>query len=638
MKLQGLGKYKNINDLILSKIHSFGENPTEFSTLFKLMFSEEENVIAERLSGYKIEEITYGESKKNALNLGAELEELLSSFPKNSYIGLNMANSLRWIETFWGILLAGYKPLLINSRLPKITLDEMIEKYGVKAVISDGAEFPCKTFQEGDIRPKDCHREVDSFNFGTEIIFTSSGTQGEIKLCVYTAERFYYQICDTYHIVKNCPQIRKGYKGKIKQLALLPFYHVFGFMAVYLWFGFFSRTFVFLKDLSAQTLLNTVRRHKVTHIFAVPLVWETVYKSAIATIQSKGEKVVNRFNKGLKLAKKGTIGRLLTKKPFGEIRDQIFGDSVQFMISGGSCISQKAVEFLNCIGYHVANGYGMTEIGITSVELSLNAKKRNTLSVGKPFMHAKYKIENGELFVKSNTRATKITFKGQETVTDFEQWFATGDLAEERDGGFYITGRKDDLIVGETGENINPEIVEKFFYVKGVNEVCLFRTKEGVSTLLLSCPKVFSQQAVTDVKAAIDGVIHENSLASEIRKIAFTSSPLIEGNDFKVSRKKVAKKFEQNEFDLITLESFSDCEESDLTKIIRRVFAKVLEKEESDIGVNENFFTSLGGNSLNYFTLITLLKEELEVIIPVDEPQTLSSVKSIEEYILRRKV
>ena len=46
-----------------------------------------------------------------------------------------------------------------------------------------------------------------------------------------------------------------------------------------------------LKNLSGETILNTVKKHKVTHIFAVPMVWDAVYKAAIAKIKDKGDAI-----------------------------------------------------------------------------------------------------------------------------------------------------------------------------------------------------------------------------------------------------------------------------------------------------------------------------------------------------------
>lgn len=637
MKLKGLGQYKSLHDLISGKIKAYASNPTQFSTLFDLMFSERENVIAEVSVGYKIKQTTYGEARKNALCLGAWLEGALGSYPKNSLIGLDMSNSLGWIECFWAILLAGYKPLLINSRLPHDVLEGVIADYNVRAIISDSAIFSgCQTIAADKLVYEQTDREVDSFTLGTEVMFMSSGTQGEVKLCAYTAERFYYQICDTYYIVKDCPQIRKGHEGHIKQLALLPFYHVFGFMAVYLWFGFFSRTFVFLKDLSPQTLLNTARRHKVTHVFAVPMVWETIYASAMREVAARGEKTAAKVQKGLKIAKSGRLGKLITHRAFGEIREKIFGDSIKFLISGGSSISREAVEFLNAIGYHLANGYGMTEIGITSVELSLCDKKRNTLSIGKPFRHAEYKAENGELFVRSSTRATRILHKGQETVTNFDEWFKTCDLAHENDGSWFIEGRKDDLIISRTGENLNPNIIEGLFRIDGASQLCLFKAGDGVTTLIISCPKAYTKELAQKIRSEAEEQVKANRLENEVGRILLTTSSLTDENDFKISRKKVSVRYGKGAYSLLTDESFAEGAVSEVQITLRKIFADVLQKDEAEIGVDESFFLSLGGNSLDYFTLIGKIKEETGVTIPIEETQKLSTVRSIEEYILRR--
>lgn len=637
MKLLGLNNYKNLYDLISTKIDLYGKAPTQFSTLFGLMFSEEENVIAETLQGYKIVEVTYGETKKKILSLAVGLEKLLEGYPKNSIIGLCMANGLRWIETFWAILLAGYKVLLINSRLPQEVLENVIASNCVQAIFSDSLSFTsCKTYKN-EIAEETSDRQVDSFVFGSEVIFMSSGTQGNVKLCAYTAERFYYQICDTYYIVRDCPQIRKGYEGKIKQLSLLPFYHIFGFTAVYLWFGFFSRTFVFLKDLSPQTLLNTVRRHKVTHIFAVPIVWETIYKKVLSSVRSKGEETLKKFEKGVKISQKNRLGAMLTHKAFAEIREQIFGDSVRFLISGGSEIDAKTIEFFNAIGYHLANGYGMTELGVTSVELSLSAIERNACSVGVPFRNAQYKIEDGRLFVKSSTRATRIICNGSEIDADFEDWFDTGDLAEEVDGKYFIKGRADDLIVGESGENLNPNLVEKLLQVNGIEEICLFRAEDGISTLLISCPRVYAGDAFIRIKREIENKVTENHLENEIKRVVFTGSPLRGENDFKISRKKVAVNYSKNRYKIVTGDEFTNDTLSELQEKVRGLFAKVLLIDSKDIGIEDNFFLDLGGNSLDYFSLISFIKGQLGVSIPMEEIQKLSTIQAIVEYIQRRE-
>ena len=143
---------------------------------------------------------------------------------------------------------------------------------------------------------------------------------------------------------------------------------------------------------------NTIKRHKVTHLFAVPLFWQKVYEAAIKEIKNKGEKTYNKFLKGMKLVNKPLIGNYIKNKKFKEIRDQLFGDSISFMITGGGHINQETLTFFNSIGYRLANGYGLSEIGITSVELSDDEKIINSGSVGHPLYGVMYKIENEDLY------------------------------------------------------------------------------------------------------------------------------------------------------------------------------------------------------------------------------------------------
>ena len=74
----------------------------------------------------------------------------------------------------------------------------------------------------------------------------------------------------------------------------------------------------------------------------------------------------------------------------------------------------KTLKFFNSIGYTLANGYGMTELGITSVELSKKISKRLEASIGRPVRTAEYKIgENGQLCVMGESVCKKMIIDGQ---------------------------------------------------------------------------------------------------------------------------------------------------------------------------------------------------------------------------------
>ena len=638
MKLNNIRGFGNLLDFISHKLSEYEKEEKNFESLFRYMFCESENVMAEFSVGYKIKKITYGEFKEKILNKAPTLAKKIGDLPPDSIVGLYMSNSIEWIEMFWAILVCGYRPLLMNSRLSDSLLCDILEKYSVGAVVSDGKPFPVNTILSSNIS-EDCGGERLCRRFGSEIIFMSSGTTDNIKLCAYNGENFYYQISDSFNIVKTCPEIGKHYEGELKHLVLLPLYHVFGFMAMYLWFGFFARTFVFPKDLNPDTIRSTVVKHKVTHIFAVPMVWESVHKAVVAKVKAKGEKVFDKFNKGIKFVNSsGKLGDRMAKKLFSEVREGLFGDSICFMISGGSHIDSETLSFYNGIGYHMVNGYGMTELGITSVERSDNKGVCNSASVGSPFGNTEYSIgKRGILLVKNKTRAHRILRGGEEFVTDYNEWFASGDLAVCVDGRYFITGRADDLIVDESGENLNPTMAEKNLRVEGVDNLCIFADGENRPTLIVSIPAYFSKEKLCVIYDELIDRLQGENLRGVIKKIVFTRDKLLSDGEFKISRTRIAKRYSEGKirtFDPRDMEAHIEVMLSELESKLQICFAETLGIDADRVGINDDFFTDLGGNSMDYFVLLGKIKSELGIDIADDEAGRLHTVKDFYNLVI----
>ena len=77
-------------------------------------------------------------------------------------------------------------------------------------------------------------------------IHSSSGTTGTPKIIIYDGNAISEQILLSGDIVKINPTIKNDKRLNIRLIAFLPFYHIFGLMATFLWFFFFGRTFIFL--------------------------------------------------------------------------------------------------------------------------------------------------------------------------------------------------------------------------------------------------------------------------------------------------------------------------------------------------------------------------------------------------------
>ena len=636
MKLNNIHGFGSIDGYVKYKIAKYSKREKSLESLFELMFDESDNTMLETSDGYRITRVSYGEYKRRVLAAVPTVAELLSDLPHGSMVGLYMSNSPEWLAVFWAILASGYSPLVMNTRLPDAVLERVLCEHSVSCVISDGKQFSVRTLSAADaIRPSSS--EFAPHPFGEEVIFMSSGTTDNVKLCAYNGENFYYQICDSARIIEKCPKIKQHYKGELKQLVLLPLCHVFGFIAVYLWFGFFARTFVFPRDLNPDTVRKTVLKHGVTHIFAVPMVWEAVHKAALRRIRERGEATYSRFIRVSRLVNRlDGVGDLLARRLLSEVRAGLFGDSIRFLITGGSHIKRETLEFFNGIGYHLVNGYGMTEIGITSVERSGKKRIASSASIGAPFGFTEYSIgESGELSVRGRTRAARIMQGGKVRVTDYGEWFPTGDIMRCEGGRYYFSGREDDLIVGVDGENINPLLVEGELDIPGIDAVALLSSDSGL-TLIASLPGVFSQKRLGDIYSALTSRLGELKLSASVRRILFTHEPLLREGEFKLSRTRLAARLDGGElrcFDPAHADEHVAELSGRLESELADCFAEALGRDASTVGAEDDFFRELEGTSLDYFSLLGIIRSRLGVDVTSEDGARLTTVKGFADYV-----
>ena len=616
MKAKGLGKEKTIDAFVKKKLEKLARSDKSMKTLFELMFSERENVMFEKSEGVTVRKITYGQVRDNALVRAARLREKLGEHEENAVVGLKAESGSDWVELFWAITACNCRPLLLNSRLPHEVLEKTLLQMNAVAVVSDGTPFAVRTVMTSDVLPVGQPDEKNEF--GDRLFVMSSGTSESVKVCAYGAEQLCSQISDSYYIIKKNNLIKKHYDGALKQLVVLPFYHVFGFIAVYVWFSFFSRTFVELRDLSPETVVRTVRRHKVTHIFAVPLFWERTFDKAMITIRAQGEKTARKFDKALALSLKlggGLIGRIFRKAAFGQVRERLFGDSLCFAISGGGAIRGKTMEFFNGIGYRLVNGFGATEVGISSVELSGSMKRICSQSVGKPLPSYRYEIsEEGTLLVSGEALA-KTVFENGEKRASLER-FDTRDLAKKDKGAYYILGRKDDdIIVPATGENVNPALIEGLFDVSGVKAVCVVPGKQNaLPVLLASVGRFIPSPRAEQIKETLARIVEEQALRGMIGKIELIGEDLIKPDEFKLNRRRIAADYASGRLNIVSCGAKSEDGEWDtLSLTIRGVLAAALSVNADEISQKSDFFTDLGGTSLDYFAYAAALGREFSL-------------------------
>ena len=631
MRYTNLGEFKTIKEFISDKLGRLSKIDNSFDSLFPLMFENEENIFFEESVGYKIKKVTYKEAKDNVNLIAKNIRKIIKNPTESTSIGIYLDNSHYWIEVFWGILKAGFKPLFMNMRLDNDSLEYALKVTDSVLVISNTKTFSVNTVNVEELL-QECDVELNN-EFGKELFVMSSGTSNKIKICAYTAEEIINVILQSKDVVGRSKLVQKHYDGELKLLAFLPFYHIFGFVANYLWFSFYSRTFVKLNDLNPTTIQNTIMRHHVTHVFAVPLFWQKTYEAAMKEIKNKGEKTYNKFLRGMKLANKPLIGGLIRKNAMKQVRDGLFGGSISYLITGGSMINKDVLTFFNSIGYHLSNGYGMSEIGITSVELSDNPKILNSASVGVPLPGIEYSIdENNELSVRSNTLASYLITEEGKIITK-GNWYHTHDLAKCENGRYYLLGREDDLVVSITGENLNPNLIEEKLMVNNINALCLINGRENKTPILLvSVNKYLKPEIAKEVTDQLKIKIKENNLDQQIGKIELIAEPFIKGEEFKVNRKRIEEEYFNGGLSVYSVQNVSNNEDDEISFRIKELFAVALAKKPEELSNESDFFLDEGGTSLDYFVIVSKIQDEYGVNITSSENEP-HSIKDIANFI-----
>ena len=648
-------KKENIPLYIKERFSLLSKAEQNLKSIFETIHDQGDRIFCEYMDAFTIKNVPYESFKSYIKKTASYLKNNEMSF-NHDYVGLLMDNSLNWVSFFWAVLMNNGKPVLLNKKLPLSVNEEIAKTLNIQYVISDihvEDSFNKVLYFENVnklVSEIEELEEISNEEWEDEIVLNTTATTLNYKICVYQGKDIYNAIMNAKCVLKRSKMVKEHYEERLKVLAFLPFYHIFGLMAAYFWFSIFGRTFVFLKDYSPETILRTVQRHKVTHVFAVPLLWNTIakeLKNKIAKLPIKDQK---RANKGLKLSYRlqnifPSYGRRVANKLLKEIQTQVFGDSIKFCISGGGPIPKETLYLINAIGYPLYNGYGSTEMGITSVELRSRPKYRLLGSVGLPLDSVTYQVDNDELLIKGTSTCSKIIYKdGKEEIVNKDAWYHTGDsFRKDKHGYYYALGRNDDVYVGENGEKINPDEIENKVFLTSVLRYCI-TTYNNQLVLIVQLSKqnyaIKAKTIINEVKNCLDTLKKQGY---QIEKVYYSFDDIANKESIKVSRKYLDRLIKDDKVELKDFVTFTNLLDSNKEELdneiinrIKKVFSDILYKNIDEIGEDHDFFLELGGTSLDYMSLLLKLEQEFEVTINLKE-KSYSTVREFYNYIISKE-
>ena len=417
---------------------------------------------------------------------------------KGRRIVLLSRNCYEFCVASYGIILAGGVLVTLNQ---KKNWDELEYELGLvepALILNDGIDYGCRAELEAaygpKLRPMDCYKDTAPGELTNCVghddlmmLMFTSGTTGRSK-GVMLSERNMCASLHTYsEVAENwvTDRLPAGQKLPLSHMTLLPLFHMACFVCVvsYPPAGWTLNLCGDIRDFYRD--LGLMHSDVMA---SAPMLVETIYKDM----------------------KRGRVSRL---------------NGLWDLCCSSAALDPKMLLELAQNGFVINQCYGMTETFGDGI-LNFTQVEKHMSAVGKPDDHVQYKLdETGEICIKGDCVMLGYYKDPEATaeVIDADGWFHTGDLARmDEEGFYYITGRKKNLIILASGENVSPEELEKKLALCPAITECIVKEKGQKICAVIYCP----EDKQEEVRAFVTEVNRSLPLYKRISAVEFTAEPL----------------------------------------------------------------------------------------------------------------
>ena len=389
-------------------------------------------------------------------------------------------NSPHWVLIFFGCIRAGVVLVPLDLRSAPDYVARVISRTDPKMAFTsrltpkDEVDLgvPEITFEELEATiqglPQPEHVDIMPDDL-VEIMFTS-GTTGDPKGVMLTHRNLTANIEGISQYITCKPSSRL--------LSILPLSHMYEQMGGLFILLYHGASVTYPASRQPSTLARTMRERRITIMLLVPQALELLMNGIEREVKRQGREAL--WNRLLRIAESTPfpLRRLL----FRRVHRQ-FGGKLDFIVSGGAALDQDLGRKWELLGVKIVQGYGTTEASPVISNHSL--RERRLDSTGRPLPNVEVKISSeSEILVRGDNITPGYWLAPEETAAAFEgDWYKTGDLGFLDDEGFlHIQGRKKDMIVLPSGQNVFPDDIQAVLSKHpGVTDAAVVGLEKGSS-------------------------------------------------------------------------------------------------------------------------------------------------------------
>ena len=462
--------------------------------------------------GETVVEKTYAQYAEDIRRTVTYLRENVPDL-QGRHIAILSKNCYEYGVIAFGAILAGGVVVTVNQKKTWPELEYELGLVEPALLFNDGIDYGCREQLEaayGDrLRPMDAFRDYAPAQGLTNtrkpddlmVLMFTSGTTGRSK-AVMLSERNFFTTTGAQVVFGDAMLAYKhehfpeNKNDVLSNFSILPLFHLGTFICLFVW-----PCKGWALNLSSD-LREFYRDLKLMHSDAMavaPMLMESIYKDVK---RGRRERLNGLWNP--------------------------CGSSAMF---DGAMLAELAQE-----GMMITQVYGMTETCGDGI-INYSQDEKHIRSAGKPDDHCEYRIaEDGELCIRGGCVMLGYYKDPEATaeVVDKEGWLHTGDLARvDEDGYYYITGRKKNLIILDSGENVSPEELEGLVSQCAAVQECVVKEKGKKIGVVVYCAED-KQQQVRDHITTLNRTL---PLYKRMSAVEFSAEPLPRTGTGKLLRK-----------------------------------------------------------------------------------------------------
>ena len=443
-----------------------------------------------------VKEKTYGEFVADIRKMTGYLQENVADLKGQRIAILSRTNYEYGVVTF-GTMMAGAVIVTLNQ---KKTWPELEYELGLSEpalIFTDGIDYgyaeELKAAYGDKLRPMNAYEgsapaalenRIDPD--GLRMLLFTSGTTGRSKGVMLSEKNYFTAIKMYIDGQKVMPEVApKEMDQPFSHFTLVPMFHLSGFICYFV-YGIQGWTLNLCAD------PRDMRRDM-----------SMMHSDAMSTPPVLVEMIYNEIRRG----------------------NQEKLNGLWNLSCSSAILDPQILHYLVEHGIYINQCYSMTELAGYGL-LNVVQEGEHLRALGKPDGFCEVKLdETGEICVRGGAVMLGY-YKDPEATAeaiDKDGWLHSGDLGRvDEDGFYYITGRKKNLIILDSGENVSPEELEKLLGKCAHIKECIVK-EMGKKIGAVICCEPEKEQAVRTFVTELNRTL---PLYKRISAVECTAEPL----------------------------------------------------------------------------------------------------------------